>query len=460
MDSSSYTIASGASVAFTARVSGGSGTPTGSITFNANGSAIAGCSAVALSGGAATCTTSSLGGGTYAITGVYSGDATYGAAQAGPITQTVTGIVQSAVLPTSFLMDASSYTVGAGAAVTFTASIPGNGGTAQFEDNGSTLALCNAVGVSQGIATCTTTLASAGSHAVRAVYSGSGSYSNGVAGPITVTVTAGSSGSGGSTTSSPSINVQGLWWGSAAQSGWGVNLTQQGNLMFATWFTYDAQGNGEWLVMSAGALTGSNTWSGTLYRTRGPAFSSASFDPTQVSVTPAGSATFAFTDAQHGTFSATVDGVSVTKSIVRQVFSASMPTCVAAITSSAATNYQDLWWRASGTESGWGINIAHEGSTIFLTWFTYDASGNGMWLVASDMTQTAAGTFTGALYRTTGPAFNAQWDPSSVVATQVGVATLSFSDGNDGTFSYSVNGVTGSKPITRQVFASPKTTCN
>jgi hypothetical protein len=445
-------------VTFTARLGGGSGTPSGSVSFRANGNAISGCSSVGLSGGVATCSTS-LGGGSYAITGVYSGDATYGAAQAGPITQTVTGSsTQSAALPTSFGMDASSYSPATGDGITLTASIPGNGGTAQFQDNGNVIGSCSAVGVVQGIATCATSIATAGSHAIRAVYSGNAGYSNGVAGPITLSVKAGSA--GGSPAGSPTINVQGLWWGSASESGWGVNLTQQGNLLFATWFTYDAQGNGQWLVMSAGALTGTNTWSGTLYRMRGPAFSSGAFDASQVSATPVGNATFAFSDASHGTFNATVDGASVTKSIVRNVFAGALPTCVAAETTSAATNYQDLWWRANGTESGWGINVTHQGDTIFLTWFTYDANGNGLWLVASSMTKTAPGSYTGTLYRTTGPAFNASWNPSQVTTTPVGVASLSFSDGNDGTFSYTVNGVSGSKPITRDVFATPKTTCN
>ncbi|HZZ92917.1 MAG TPA: Ig-like domain repeat protein [Usitatibacter sp.] len=459
MDSSSFTIASGSSVTFTARLSSTAGTPTGSVSFRANGATLGACASAPLSGGVATCTTS-LGGGSYAITGVYGGDATHAAAQAGPITQTVTGAAQSLALPTSFGMDSSSYTINAGDSVTFTATIPGDGGTAQFQDNGAAIGSCASVAVSNGIAHCTTTLGSVGAHAVRAVYSGNGGYSTGVAGPITQTVKAGTSGGGGSNPGSATVNVQGLWWGAAAESGWGVNLTQQGNLLFATWFTYDVQGNGQWLVMSAGALTATNTWSGTLYRTRGPSYGSATFDPSQVSVTPVGSASFTFSDANHGTFNATVDGMSVSKPITREIFSASLPTCVATPTSSAATNYQDLWWRVNGTESGWGLNITHQGDTIFLTWFTYDDSGNGVWLVASGMTRTAPGSYVGTLYRTTGPAFNAPWDASRVTTTPVGTASLSFSDGNDGTFSYSVNGVTGSKPITRQVFASPKTTCN
>ena len=36
-----------------------------------------------------------------------------------------------------------------------------------------------------------------------------------------------------------------------------------------------------------------------------------------------------------------------------------------------------LWWAApAGSQSGWGINFAHEGDTIFATWFTFDHDGS------------------------------------------------------------------------------------
>jgi hypothetical protein len=70
---------------------GNSGTPTGTVAFRDGTTSIAGCSAVALSGGRATCTTSALAAGSHPITGAYSGDGTYGAGMAGPITETVNG---------------------------------------------------------------------------------------------------------------------------------------------------------------------------------------------------------------------------------------------------------------------------------------------------------------------------------------------------------------------------------
>ena len=41
-------------------------------------------------------------------------------------------------------------------------------------------------------------------------------------------------------------------------------------------------------------------------------------------------------------------------------------------------NYQGLMWKApAGSEAGWGLNLAHQGDSMFATWFTYDADGRG-----------------------------------------------------------------------------------
>jgi len=454
LDSSSYSIAAGQSVTFTVRITGNSGTPTGTVNFKSDGTSISACSAVALSNGVAICTTSSLSGGAHAIVGVYSGDSIYSVGQAGPITETVSGGTSAPTgLPTSFGMDSSSYTSRVGQAVTFTASIPGAGGTVNFTSDNATISGCSARPVSSsGIATCTTSTLTRGTHAIRGAYSGSGGYAAGVAGPITQTVQK----AGAKST----VNVQGLWWGGASQSGWGVNLTQQGDIVFATWFTYDANGKGQWYVMSDGEATSETGFSGTLYRTSGPAYSAPVFDPSKVALTAVGTATLSFSDGNNGTFAATVDGRSVTKAITRQVYADTVPTCTVGGTAGATPNYQDLWWYPNGQESGWGMNITHQGDILFVTLFAYDSDGSPLWLVGSRVARTGASTYSGTLYRTTGPAFDtASWNPAQVTNTPVGTVTVAFSDGNNGTLSYTVNGVSRSKPITRQVFSTPATVC-
>ena len=169
--------------------------------------------------------------------------------------------------------------------------------------------------------------------------------------------------------------------------------------------------------------------------------------------------------ASTATFTYTVNGVTQSKAIVPQVFGP-LPTCVwgAQPNLSVATNYQDLWWAApAGVESGWGVNLTHQGSTIFATWFTYDVNGNPLWYSAT-LPSVGTRTFSGLLYRNTGPAFSAvPFSPALVHGTPVGTATLSFTDGNAGTFSYQVsdgaNVASQSKSITRQVFRPPGTVC-
>ena len=125
----------------------------------------------------------------------------------------------------------------------------------------------------------------------------------------------------------------------------------------------------------------------------------------------------------------------------------------AATTGAAIPNYEGLWWRSpAGSESGWGINLAHQNDVIFATWFTYDAAGKAWWL-SMTANATTSNIYSGTLYQTHGPAFSAvPFSPTAVTATPVGTGTLTFSDNSNGSFSYTVNGIQQTKPITRQVF--------
>ena len=255
---------------------------------------------------------------------------------------------------------------------------------------------------------------------------------------------------------------QGLWWNAPAgsEAGWGLNIAHQRDTLFATWFTYDATGKPWWLSTTA-TLTGGSTYSGTLFQTRGPAFNAVPFNPALVVATPVGNATLTFTGADSGSFAYTVNGVSQTKAITRQAFGP-MPRCTFGMQPNLAlaTNYQDLWWTApAGSEAGWGINFAHQGDTIFATWFTYGLDGKPLWLAAT-APLSAPRTYAGTLYETRGPAFDAvPFDPALVTMTAVGTATLTFANGNSATFAYTVDGNSQAKQITREIFVAPGTLC-
>jgi hypothetical protein len=257
----------------------------------------------------------------------------------------------------------------------------------------------------------------------------------------------------------PALNYQGLWW-NAGESGWGINFAHQGDRIFATWYTYDTAGKAWWLTMLAQRTTpAGNVYTGTIFVDTGPPFNNFTGAGVPAAV---GSGTLTFTDANNGTFAYTVNGVTQNKAIARyDLGTGTQPACTYTAATpdfAGATNYQDIWWAQSGTESGWGINFAHQGDTIFATWFTFDLDGTPLWLSALTARQGATNVYTGAIVRSSGSRFDA-FDATKVNGGSVGNATLTFVDGNNASFAYSVmfaplpGPVNQAKQITRFLFA-------
>jgi hypothetical protein len=131
----------GQAVTFTATVKPGtgSGTPTGTVTFN-DGATVLGMGT--LSGGTATFTTSGLTGGTHSITAIYGGDANFASSTSPGLTQTVADFALSAS-PTAAAATAGSTS-------TYAITITPQGGfsrTISFQCSGAPmLAVCTAPG--------------------------------------------------------------------------------------------------------------------------------------------------------------------------------------------------------------------------------------------------------------------------------------------------------------------------
>jgi len=255
-------------------------------------------------------------------------------------------------------------------------------------------------------------------------------------------------------------NYQGLWWvPNGVESGWGLNFAHHGDQVYATWYTYDTSGKAWWLSMLAGRTTPTgNTYTGKIYIDVGPSFNN--YTGTALAV-PVGDGTLTFSDADNGSFSYNINGVAQTKPIQRfDLVTGPQPVCVYGATTpnlAVARNYQDLWWVPNGVESGWGLNLAHQGDSIYLTWYTYGVDDQPLWLSA--LVQFAGGNvYTGKIYQNSGSRFDI-YDETKVVATPVGTATLSFADGNHASFGYSVmiapftTPIVQSKPITRFPFS-------
>lgn len=122
------------------------------------------------------------------------------------------------------------------------------------------------------------------------------------------------------TTSDPT----GLWYDARAQ-GWGLNVAQQGDTVFATLFVYDPAGNPAWYVASemradvapGGGLPANRPIvSGALFPTDGASLG-APFDPHPVMARSAGAITLKYTDTAHQSLDVgyVSDGVTVTKTM-------------------------------------------------------------------------------------------------------------------------------------------------
>lgn len=272
-------------------------------------------------------------------------------------------------------------------------------------------------------------------------------FSNGLyQGAITVPGRNGCSGAllTGAAPSAPG-SLSGLWW-NPDESGWGVSFTERASVIFAAWFTYDASGLPKWYVgsdcaMTSAATGASRTCKGSLYEASGPAFFGTSFNPSLLSVAPVGTLQVTFQDPNNASMTYDVRGQGRTVQIVRQVFaSAATP---------PAVDYTDLWWNPA--EPGWGMAVTHEYGVIFLTWYVYDGTGKPLWYVSSNCTVVGSGC-SGTLYQTSGPPLGPTFDPAAVHATAVGTVVIGFVDANNALLAFTVNGVTSTKVITRQLF--------
>lgn len=119
--------------------------------------------------------------------------------------------------------------------------------------------------------------------------------------------------------STATSDITDMWW-IPSESGWGVNIIEQNDVAFATFFVFDAQKIPMWytsaLFYQGIGSNGSLVWSGDLIAATGPWFGGP-FPPSSVTRRKAGSVTFTLVDLNDAILQYSVDGVVVTKAVQR-----------------------------------------------------------------------------------------------------------------------------------------------
>ena len=122
----------------------------------------------------------------------------------------------------------------------------------------------------------------------------------------------------------------------------------------------------------------------------------------------------------------------------------------------STTTFTGLWWNPA--ESGWGISMTQRAGITFVAWYTYDTLGAPVWYVMSNCAIDGY-SCTGEMYAVSGgQTMTVPWTRPALSVSVAGRGTFTFTDANNGTFAYTLNGVTGVKTITRQIFSTGTST--
>lgn len=346
-------------------------------------------------------------------------------AAATPVDQGFLIGTSATVMSISAAAGSTSY----GAPATFTATVNGVnvGGTVTFYDG--LAPICSRVPVTNGTAQCTVSNLAEGGHSISATFAGDANNSPAQSDVIVHVV--------------PKVGIhQGVWWGGAAQNGWGLSVFEHGDIMAAAWYHFDASGKPVWLLMPGCSWNATKTvCTGSLQRTRASWF--GNFRTSTFTGTRVGSMTLRFTDADRGRMEFLVDGVAGSKDIERMNIGGNP---------SAPFDYTDIWWGGQ-TENGWGVSVHQADNALVGVWYTYDAAGEPTWMLFNSGAWVNTSTFRAVLFRPTGsPMVGATYDVSTLRTPVVGEFYLQFKDNNSAEMSYFVDNILQARNITKMRF--------
>jgi hypothetical protein len=239
-------------------------------------------------------------------------------------------------------------------------------------------------------------------------------------------------------------DFQDLWWVGYEENGWGISVTQHGDVLFVIVFAYDAQGRNTWYVMPGGSWNATRTsYTGALYSPRGRPFNEH-VAANLVPGSPVGSLVLDFYDTMNARAVIRVGGAESIKIIKRQFFG---------VRDERVTGrYGDIWW-AGAARSGWGFVLQQQYASMFALMFTYAPDGLPVWYTMPSITQNSNLVFSGPVHKTKSSRWPAGYDPNLLQAPDVGEFSVEFNEAGTGAdFRFRAEERTGTFSISRQPF--------
>ena len=171
-------------------------------------------------------------------------------------------------------------------------------------------------------------------------------------------------------------------WIKSDENAWGLSVLMNfsdPSYIFVPWYTYDSSGKASWYLFQGSATDGNGKWTANdtftanVFRYSGPTWG-VPYDSSKWGGTQVGTATLKFIDPTTATFAYDVDNSS--RSITLSKWDGDYP----------MGQYSGQWIKVNSygvaDEMGWGLTVLqtfHTPNTIFVPWYTYDASGNAQW---------------------------------------------------------------------------------
>jgi hypothetical protein len=249
----------------------------------------------------------------------------------------------------------------------------------------------------------------------------------------------------------PLRDYSGMWWVGPSENGWGIAVNQraESGQQFNKLYVYDDRGQPVWYSMPGG-LWSENfaVYRGPLYRPRSASLDR--YDATQLQLgASVGEVTLRYLNADRAELSYSINGISDTKSIIRQLAGETVAdapfglevrwrsTCQYCRDNRAAAPAQvaGLWWGESA-EDGWSVSIKPQRASLFAIWFTFALDGSPVWFVI------ASGGWLGNRYcammfrAQSGPWLGRVYDPTRLIMSPVGSVSFDVGSSGDMRFTY------------------------